>query len=597
MSIQDIETSLDELRDLNHEEIANTCKHVTYRELENAYGRMQESNAAQLLSLICSMQLNPENHRTPYTPKLLSQNKRTLIPDDFSEGSLRVLSDFSQEVTIPELKARISDVLWVRRFGGVESAYIAIEAYLESAQLLIEKDEVWIYPIERIERALRLSCNFRRDNQRPDLYNSLSDFVMSEINDNKSKEQPFYALRLLELAYECGMGENEWILETANEIAEQCAQLNNTRTAIGAWEFALNPCRQLRDKGREQEIWRKIATVHIQDSEVPHSCLFSASSLLKAIDALSNIPNTREERLELYETMRDYQRESLHQMGEFATSGIDISDLVKYAQDGIQGRDWFDMLFRLGVVVERPTNISNLRNEVIEQQQGCITNLLGTTHIDHDGIPVATIPSWAVNDDNSNDTILWSNMMKNIKIHHQLAVQAQIRPALDTIMIQYNISENTLSHLFKNHPFIPQGHDQFYVKGIGYGLSGDFLSACHILIPQIENSLRYIARNRGEEPTTLHGDGSQERSGLKHLLDHPLILDSLGEDIVVNLQAILLDKVYGDLRNQMSHGYAPSVHFYGEASIYLWWLVLHILMVPYAKAWNESYGEGSVTRD
>ncbi len=36
---------------------------------------------------------------------------------------------------------------------------------------------------------------------------------------------------------------------------------------------------------------------------------------------------------------------------------------------------------------------------------------------------------------------------------------------------------------------------------------------------------------------------------IKALLGHQAIIDTLGSDITSNLQVILLDKMYGDLRN------------------------------------------------
>ncbi|WP_206779509.1 DUF4209 domain-containing protein, partial [Salinivibrio sp. MA427] len=447
----------------------------------------------------------------------------------------------------------------------------------------------WVYPAERIERALRLSCMFRRDTQRPDLFEKLADFIKSEIDSKKLDDSPFYALRLLTLSHECGIGDDDWILNTAEEIAQTRFELGDTRTAINGWECALNSANSTRNRIKQQEIWREIAACHVKDSELQDGGLIAAGCILKAIDALSKVPNTRQERLELYETMRDHQIESLHQLHEFSTPAQDISEIVHQAKIQVQGKDFFDMLFRLGVLVSRPTDINRLKEQAIEQMQSSIAWMFGGTHIDHEGITVATVPAGMGLNESQDGPVTWATMMKNIGIDHQLAVQGQIRPALNELMTQHHVSEYALESILKNNPFIPYGHEYFYIKGITFGLEGDFLSACHILIPQIENSLRYVARSQGEEPTTLHGDGSQERSGLKYLLDHPVIIEVLGQNIVGNLQAILIDKIYGDLRNQMSHGYMPAGHFYGVAPVFLWWLVLHIVMLPLSSHWKQYY--------
>ncbi|CCK75886.1 conserved hypothetical protein [Oleispira antarctica RB-8] len=589
MSIQEVDVTLEELQSLDQDEILRLCKSPVYYELESAFGSIKGSEAAKLLSATCSMHLKPENPKAPFSPKFIMQDRRGLIANDFSKESLNSLSQFCSFVTIPELKARLADISWVTKAGSVEYAHMAIESYIESAKHLLAVADSWVHPAERIERALRLSCMFRRDSQRPDLFEKLSDFISDEINNKKLNDSPFYALRLLKLSHECGVGDDDWILNTAEEIAQTRFELGDTRTAISGWECALNSAISTRDKIKQQEIWREIAACHVKDSELQDGGLIAANCILRAIDALSKVPNTRQERLELYETMRDHQIESLHQLHEFSTPPQDISEIVHQSKIEVQGKDFFDMLFRLGVLVSRPTDINRLKEQAIEQMQNSFAWMFGGTHIDHEGITVATVPSGMGLDDKQDGPATWFTMMKNIGIDHQLAVQGQIRPALDELMIQHHVSEYALERILKNNPFIPYGHEHFYIKGITFGLEGDFLSACHILIPQVENSLRYVARTQGEEPTTLHGDGSQERSGLKFLLDHPAVIEALGQDIVGNLQAILIDKIYGDLRNQMSHGYMPAGHFYGIAPVFLWWLVLHIVMLPLGSHWKQHY--------
>lgn len=589
MSIQEVEVTLEELQSLDQGQILSACKSPVYYELESALGNIKNSNAAKLLSATCSMHLKPENLKAPFSPKFIMQDRRGLIADDFSRESLNVLSQFCLFVTIPELQARLADICWVTKVGSIQHAYMAIEAYFESAKKLLALNESWVYPAERIERALRLSCMFSRDTQRPDLFEKLAGFIKSEVDSKKLDDSPFYALRLLKLSHECGVGSDDWILNTAEEIAQTRFELGDIRTAINGWECALNSANSTRNKSKQQEIWREIAACHVKDSELQDGGLIAAGCLLKAIDALSKVPNTRQERLELYESMRDHQIESLHQLHEFSTPAQDISEIVHQAKIQVQGKDFFDMLFRLGVLVSRPTDINKLKEQAIEQMQSSFAWMFGGTHIDHEGITVATVPASMGLNESQDGPATWVTMMKNIGIDHQLAVQGQIRPALNELMTQHHVSEYALESILKNNPFIPYGHEYFYIKGITFGLEGDFLSACHILIPQIENSLRYVARSQGEEPTTLHGDGSQERSGLKFLLDHPVIIEAIGQDIVGNLQAILLDKIYGDLRNQMSHGYMQAGYFYGVAPVFLWWLVLHILMLPLSSYWIQKY--------
>ncbi|MDI5831964.1 DUF7380 domain-containing protein [Shewanella xiamenensis] len=134
MSIQEVEVTLEELQSLDQDQILNACKSPVYYELESAFGSIKDSNAAKLLSAACSMHLKPENPKAPFSPKFIMQDRRGLIANDFSKESLNSLSQFCSFVTIPELQARLADISWVTKVGSVEHAYMAIEAYLESAK-------------------------------------------------------------------------------------------------------------------------------------------------------------------------------------------------------------------------------------------------------------------------------------------------------------------------------------------------------------------------------------------------------------------------------------------------------------------------------
>ncbi len=211
------------------------------------------------------------------------------------------------------------------------------------------------------------------------------------------------------------------------------------------------------------------------------------------------------------------------------------------------------------------------------------------THIDHEGMVLETVPAGIGLENDPDGKQVWSLMMQNIGIQHKFSVAGQIKPALTEFVCSYFITEQSIREIFHSHPFIPDGHEYYYIKGIKAGLDGDYLTACHLLIPQIENSLRFILKQRGEEPTGLHGDGTQERNGLKSLLENTHIIDVLGIDITTNIQALLLDKIYGNLRNQMSHGFIPAGQFFSHSAIYTWWLILHILMIPMAGYWKDNY--------
>ncbi|MCE7658117.1 DUF4209 domain-containing protein [Vibrio fluvialis] len=588
MSFQETVVTLEELQQLDLAALLSEIKENTYMYIESVFAAQKDSPAAQLLAAACSMHFNPQDSKAPFSPKFVFEDRRGLIASDFSKESLTAIKDFCDQVENHELRARLSDIVWITKSGSIEHAYMAIEAYLESAKELTESSDSWVIPYERIERALRLSCLFRRDNQRPDLFQRVSEHLLEEYERHKREERPYYSLKLLSLCFECGINENDWFFDEGTQLATAAFEAADFDSSIRAYEIALDAGNSLRDKQKQIDTWEAISNCHEKAAEQGPTGMVAAGRILKAIDALAKVPGTKDRRLALYEEMREQQIESLHDLNLIVSEPQDIRELVHNAVAHVQSKDWFDALFRLGTIAS-PVQMQSLKEQALEQMRSSFAWMFGITHMDHEGMTTAVIPASIGIKEDENGLQCWSIMMRNIGIHHQLSVEGQILPAMNEVSAKYNINEMALRQICQNHPFIPDGHQEFFVKGLLAGFNRDFMTACHLLVPQIENSLRYLARQRGEEPSTLHGDGSQERSGIKGLLGHQAIIDTLGSDITSNLQVILLDKIYGDLRNQLSHGYMPASKYWGTSAKYLWWLVLHILMLPLARHWKENY--------
>ncbi|WP_425487787.1 DUF4209 domain-containing protein [Microbulbifer rhizosphaerae] len=123
------------------------------------------------------------------------------------------------------------------------------------------------------------------------------------------------------------------------------------------------------------------------------------------------------------------------------------------------------------------------------------------------------------------------------------------------------------------------------------GLTRDFVTATSLLIPLLENSLRHVLKGAGERVSTLTPAGVQEVLRIGALLDHPKTLEIFGEDTVQDLKGILIDRTYGNLRNEVSHGLVSWSTFHQPHCVYLWWLILRFVLMPHYSSWSDQ-GEG-----
>jgi len=71
------------------------------------------------------------------------------------------------------------------------------------------------------------------------------------------------------------------------------------------------------------------------------------------------------------------------------------------------------------------------------------------------------------------------------------------------------------------------------------------------------------------------------------ILEHPKLSEIFGKNVVLDLRALLVERKYGNFRNEVSHGLMPTGYFYQPSIIYLWWLALRLCLTPFFKPWTE----------
>src|ERR1035441_2701303 len=122
-------------------------------------------------------------------------------------------------------------------------------------------------------------------------------------------------------------------------------------------------------------------------------------------------------------------------------------------------------------------------------------------------------------------------MMQELEWHRGLLVDGGIKPALQVINSEHFLVREDLLFLVENNPFIPPGHEGLFLRGLHAGITGDLLVALHLLIPQIENSIRYVLSQYANEPRTskLKDDLTQPERELNELRseEHTSELQSL----------------------------------------------------------------------
>jgi len=141
--------------------------------------------------------------------------------------------------------------------------------------------------------------------------------------------------------------------------------------------------------------------------------------------------------------------------------------------------------------------------------------------------------------------------------------------------LEHEINIEDLLFLVKDSPFVPSGREYLFAKGLYAGLIGDFFISTHLLIPQIENSVRYLLWQKGFIPSG-YKNGIQNEHDLNKTLYRPEIKTIFDEDLLFNLKCLLVEHSGCNLRNRMAHGLSDDHEFQPGVMSDLGWLTLRL---------------------
>jgi hypothetical protein len=111
--------------------------------------------------------------------------------------------------------------------------------------------------------------------------------------------------------------------------------------------------------------------------------------------------------------------------------------------------------------------------------------------------------------------------------------------------------------------------------------------ALHLLLPQIENSLREIFAANGVITSKLESDDTQDERDLGWMLTHSEMAKIFGEGMAFDLRGLLVERFGLNLRNDIAHGFLAESQMMTEGALYAWWLALRLCCIPIIRAKQE----------
>ncbi len=544
----------------------------SYREIFSREAKARELNGEkifadtlQVLFLISDMSLRSGDIKKPFQPSSWVGNSRSPIPDDFTDEQIAQLDLAIAHLSDPRIVARLSDVVWVK-LKRVASARGAIDAYLQAAKddRMMEMERFWC-----LERAFRLAKQISSKKQWTEC-----EKVFGEFRENPALYERL-SIDLLSLAQTFTIIEPKTLAEEARRLA-QAVGGQDPHQAKELALIASTVFTKLGDKNAAADCHRKTAEVFLAIAK-QMDALNSISFIEEAIEALRRAGAPKAEIQELNKMLTTKGQESAAQMKRIEGPRIDFTDTVQAARKLIEGVPPIEALAKLAF--QFPILGHDEYKAQVEQsiKDHPLMYLIEAKHITRDGRQYTRRASFMSDDPKERKESLDTEIATAMAPQIEAVTRFCLIPALREV----HCASRDLVALFNiisHRPIVPPGRAEFFLSGIQAGLEGDFLEAAHILIPQLENALRFILEARGLVVTSLDSENLHSEMSLNRIFGQyrKEIVALLGsEDLVYMMESFLCSKAGENFRNELSHGLVSNPHDYRFAVT--WWLALHLL--------------------
>jgi hypothetical protein len=549
-----------------------------------------------LLYQVCSIHLRIEDRAEPWVPMFSGPGGRTAIPSDFKGEQSAAFLAILERIKNPGLQARLADIVWSNDRKASRAAAIGVSAYHQCAEGLLNGK---YKPYLNESRASFETLKYLRR----------GFAIAQEITKKDSKGRPQIpndltasALKLYRIAHDAhefvvfldaaGLALYYGLLDKAT-VAGDCEEIANTKTEQfimpikNLWDLAARLYSALGDKNAEQRCrFGSVEQTRAMRKQV-HGASAEAHWVQQAVLELRHIKGHDELEDQLLLELRRLQRASIKEMKPFSID-LDVRELRNRVEGTFEKYELAEALRELGLLV-RSRSVKDLRQEALDlANEYPIQGIMGIAHIDDEGKPIAHSPSAEMKGEQSEN---WyrSHILNSEDIRRQRSIAGIIEPARIIIQARFMIEERHLEPIIMRSPFIPPSQAPIITLGLARYFQGDFISAAHLLILQLEPCLRHILKLNGHDPVHQRDDGTEEDYDLNAMLKNMKteLENIFGADWVYEIDLLFAGRPGPSLRNDLAHGQISSYACFHHNVLYGCWMMYRLCMVFLLEHWNK----------
>lgn len=540
---------------------------------------------------LCSFTLRPDQgRRDPFLPIMRAAGSRTAVVDDLFPTTIEACAQLAKSAPRVRLQARMADVAWVA-LRDYESAERALRAYLAMVDATVLPDN-WARIHAVMERAFQIARELGTSGPKDEVH-SQADRILSTYGPT---EDGYFCAHIIQLIHDYGLPDESAVdlIDLAEDIAARAYDSGAYRVARRYWELAkdLAVAQEDRPAARrdaERPYAHRIAEAFRSEAEsvldegAGH--FRAADCLRRAIEVLRRVGNEDDRIEDLHRRLVEVQAGQTGELARFSHSS-DITSLMAEARDCVTGQELGEALRTFATLPTIPEveHLRDLAEDTAEEYplQGLFPKMV----LSSTGKVIQRYSSVQSSEAEEREGALRGDMIFYASLHHDHAAQATINPMRLEILQEHALQRRTFIHAIRYSPMVPPGREGLYARGLVAGFHGDLATALHLLIPQLEHSIRLLLDRQGLRTSTLDDEGVQREMGLNRLLYsyEEELVEIFGENTVFGLQGLLVEKLGGDFRNQVAHGLGGAGNYNTGSALYLWWLIFRLCFIPVLSA-------------
>lgn len=558
------------------------------RSLKNKLGIVHEpSFQAELLAFaFCENYKGEHGWNTYHGPVLVGQDadgnliespSLTLVtPEHMVYWQHRAVS-----ATHPIMKNRYADLVWdfakpLSQKRSVEMARTTIDSGLQIVEL-----SVYTHELEakvKLKRSLSVALSINDE----DRMIKVRDAMMLHeegIADNHSPGLWGYSLKEIlgnteKLKVDIELEQK--ILQTMEKRLKDVSIENGNNINLNSCKHAAIPLAQYYRKTDRRSDALRVLLIYKNTVmfAAPSLAPLAASHKLKEIyDILLDFGEKAEAEV-LYKEIEKYDSETLETFQEFKyTYEVPVEEFNKYVEAMIDGT------FEEAIARVAYYFLPNLEEEKSILQRNAsefpFSNIATVFLKDRTGRTVAKIESF--HEDPEGRLVL--SYAQNL--YYQAFNLNEVIKALIT-KHEGSFVTQLMDYMYSNGIFEPANRE-IIQKALNLYIENEYLTSIHLLIPQIESTIRNFLDILGGQIYKPGEHSSLALKSLNTILDDELFQETLTERITYYLKVVLADKRGWNLRNEISHGLMTSDQMgYKQADrlFHIILLLAHVKQLP-----------------